>query len=282
MLRVLRENYWILGARNLVRSCVHNCVVCVRFKGSPYTQQMRNLPRERVTPDKPFAKTGVDYAGPFVIRDSPGRGKKTRKCYLAIFVCFVTRAIHVEVVSDYTTAAFLAAFKRFVSVYGMPSLMTSDNITNFQGASRELHEAFESVKRDKDLESWFALEEMEWRFIPPGASNFDGLWEAAVKSVKHHLKRTINNQALKFEQMTTMVYQISSCLNSRPLAPMTDRIDDFSYVTPHGLLGRNIVLSVPQRDLSQTNKAINDRWKRVDQMRDQFWRMWHHDYLLQL
>lgn len=63
---------------------------------------------------------------------------------------------------------------------------------------------------------------------------------------------------------------------------MTDRIDDFSYITPAMLLNRNLVLSVPEPDLSNVKENHLTRWQRVQQMRDQFWRMWHHDYLLQL
>lgn len=118
MLRVIRQNYWIIRARNQVRFCVHKCVICVRHRAAPCTQR-------------------------------PGRGKKTRKAWLAIFVCFVSRAIHIETVSDCSTVAFIAAFKRFTSIYGMPSLMMSDNGTNFQGAERELRQAFEEVKTIK-------------------------------------------------------------------------------------------------------------------------------------
>lgn len=175
-----------------MRSCVHRCVICVRHRANPCTQQMGDLPSERVIPANPFAKTGVDYAGPFIIRDSPGRGKKTRKGYISVFVCLVTRAIYLETVSDYSSAAFLAAFKRFSLLYGIPALMMSDNGTNFQGAERELREAFDEIKSNKDLKSYFATKELEWRFIPPGAPYFARIWETGVKSVKHHLKRVIN------------------------------------------------------------------------------------------
>lgn len=280
MRRVLREKYFIFKVRDLVKACVKRCVTCVRFRGAPCTQKMGDLPKERSTPGNAFSRTGVDYAGPFQLKDGVGRGKKTRKGYIAVFVCLASRAIHLETVSDLTTNAFLAAFRRFSSIYGVPSLMTSDNASNFQGAKNELRRAFEKVRKDK--EAHFALEGVEWRFIPPSAPNFGGIWEAGVKSMKHHLKRVINNQTLTFEEMQTLVYQISACLNSRPLAPLKDSLDDFSYSTPGLLLGRNPVASVPEPDESDTRESHLTRWKRVMQMRDQFWRMWRHDYLLQL
>lgn len=76
---------------------------------------MGNLPQGRVTPARPFIKTGIDYAGPIFVRTSRGRGHKSIKAFIAIFVCLCSKAIHLEIVSDYTTDAFLAALRRFTS-----------------------------------------------------------------------------------------------------------------------------------------------------------------------
>ena len=282
MLRILRERYWIFRARTLVRSCVQKCVTCTRYRARPLTQKMGDLPADRVTPSRVFDRVGVDYAGPFLVRALPGRGRAARKGFVAVFVCLATRAIHLEFVSDYSSETFLAAFRRFVSRYGLPSLVRSDNGTTFRGAERELRTAFTSLREDKDLASWFVTEGIDWQFIPPNAPHFGGIWEAGVKSTKHHLRRVINNQTLTFEEMSTLLAMIGACLNSRPIAPLSDLTDDFSFLTPGHFLNGGAPLAVPEPDLTNVNENRLTRWERVKQMRDQFWRTWRSDYVLQL
>lgn len=67
-LHFLRQKYWIPSLRNLLRSCIHKCVVCVRLNARLEHQIMSELPADRVQPGKPFEVTGVDYAGPFNVK----------------------------------------------------------------------------------------------------------------------------------------------------------------------------------------------------------------------
>ena len=103
---------------------------------------MGSLPAARSTPSRPFTHTGLDYAGPFYIRTTSGRGHKAFNGYFVIFLCMAIKAVHIEVVSDYTTAAFLAAFKRFTARRGLCRFLYSDNGTNLQGADAELRRLF--------------------------------------------------------------------------------------------------------------------------------------------
>jgi hypothetical protein len=96
---------------------------------------MGNLLDPRVNCSPLFSHTGVDYAGPFGIISFIGHGQRTRKHYVTLCVCFVTKAIHLEIVEDYTTSEFLTAFRRFVNQRGLPAHMYSDNNTNFHGAN---------------------------------------------------------------------------------------------------------------------------------------------------
>lgn len=82
-------------------------------------QLMATLPNIRTTPSRPFSKVGVDYAGPVIVRSALGRLPKLTKAWIAVFVCLVTRAIHLELVSDATTQAFVAALKRLISRKGI-------------------------------------------------------------------------------------------------------------------------------------------------------------------
>jgi len=79
------------------------------------SQLMGNLPSLRVNPACPFLNCGVDYAGPFIIHQSRRRSKTKVKGYAALFICLATKAIHIELISDLTTEAFLAALRRFMA-----------------------------------------------------------------------------------------------------------------------------------------------------------------------
>lgn len=118
MSNYLRSAYWVIGVRNLVKHHVRTCVTCAKQRASIKSQIMGSLPSVRCTPARPFLHSGVDYAGPINIRTTKGRGHRSYKGYICLFVCMSTRALHLEVVSDISTQAFLAAFRRFVSRRG--------------------------------------------------------------------------------------------------------------------------------------------------------------------
>lgn len=118
---------------------------------------MANLPSKRITrPPRAFTDCGVDYAGPLQVRLWSGRGYQSFPSYIVIFVCFAVKAVHIELVASYSTAAFIAAFKRFTSRRGNPSRMYSDCGTNFRGADRELHIAFEQAYKSSELNDLLA------------------------------------------------------------------------------------------------------------------------------
>lgn len=122
-LAALRQRYWILGGRQRVKAHIHHCVTCLRWRAAPGQQLMGDLPACRVTPARPFLQVGLDYAGPFTLLASRGRGQRTHKGYVAVFLCLTTRAVHLEAVSDYSTEAFLAALRRFTSRHYPQRLM---------------------------------------------------------------------------------------------------------------------------------------------------------------
>ncbi|XP_071577161.1 uncharacterized protein [Temnothorax nylanderi] len=145
----LRSEFWILRSRATVRSVLYKCIRCTRERAETPIELMGDLPEARVNRTvRAFIHTGVDYAGPIAIRTAPGRGHKSHKAYIALFVCLTTKAIHLELVSDYSSATFLAAYQRFVSRRGLPKAMYSDNGTTFQGADRELSRAHSQAIRD--------------------------------------------------------------------------------------------------------------------------------------
>jgi len=183
---------------------------------------MGQLPTKRVNPTiRPFLNSGVDYAGPFSIKTWRGKNARQYKAYIAVFVCYSTSASHLELVTDYSSDAFIAAYKRFAARRGICATLSSDCGTNLIGADKELRNLFSSSSTESEkLSTLLANNGTQWIFNPPSAPHFGGKWEATVKSVKYHLKRIVGNQLLTYEEMTTLLTQIEAVLNSRPLSPL--------------------------------------------------------------
>ncbi|XP_011860104.1 PREDICTED: uncharacterized protein LOC105557467 [Vollenhovia emeryi] len=206
-LGALRLQYWILGARGIIRAIVHKCVPC--FKAGPRASQqvMGNLPSFRVKPSRPFDNLGVDYCGPIFVREGNRRNARRSKAWIAIFVCLVTKAVHIELVTNLSTEGLLNALKRFIGRRGKPSNMFSDNGTNFVGANCELEELFNREEFRHSIVNKMAEEAIAWHFIPPKAPYFGRLWEAAVRSAKLHLNRVTSKGALTSEETATLLTQ---------------------------------------------------------------------------
>ncbi|XP_064622515.1 uncharacterized protein LOC135484767 [Lineus longissimus] len=244
------------------------------------SQLMGSLPTVRTTPAKPFTNTGNDYAGPLLIKHkarSPGE-----KCYVALFICFTVKAIHLELVSSASTEAFLAALRRFMARRGKPRNMFSDNGSNFLGAQKELKRLLKSKDHNARVANSLSSDNIEWHFSPAGAPHFGGLWEAGVKSVKQHLKRTIGGMSLTFEELNTVLVQIEACLNSRPLCPLSTDPSDFQALTPgHFLVGTELN-ALPEIDLTDVKVNRLNRWQHVQSLYQLFWKRWSLEYIARL
>lgn len=280
MINYLRSAYWIIGVKSLAKNYVNKCVICVKNKAKVYNQFMGSLPSSRCTPSRPFLNSGVDYAGPVQIRTTKGRGHRSHKGYICVYVCMSTRAIHLEVVSDMSTQGFLAAFRRFVARRGHCANIWSDNGTNFVGAARELREL---ASIQQDIAERLEDRNTTWHFIPPHAPNFGGLWESAVKSTKYHLKRVIGSSTLTYEEMSTLLSEIEACLNSRPMTVINgEDIHEPMPLTPgHFLIGEPLV-TVPDISYEGSNISSLSRWQHVQKMVQSFWKRWSVEYMSSL
>ncbi|XP_052755320.1 uncharacterized protein LOC128201681 [Galleria mellonella] len=281
LLASIRESYWPIGGRNLAKTCYHNCIKCTRIKGKVVTPLMGNLPQQRLlSGGYPFMTVGVDYAGPIMCANRQGRGCRLVKVYIAVFVCFTTKAIHLELVGDLTSNNYLLALRRFISRRGKPVNIYSDNGTSFVGAYNDLSKFLKA--NFNSLGESAANDGINFHFIPAYAPHFGGLWEAGVRSTKYHLQRVLGNCTLTYEELNTTLVQIEAVLNSRPLTPLSSDPADYNPLTPgHFLIGRSLT-SLPERDyrLYSTNNLT--RFQRIEQLRQHFWTRWSKEYIAEL
>lgn len=283
LLSNIRDLYWPLAGRNLARRIVHECVKCFRLKPKILTPIMGNLPSERLLPGPPFLTSGVDYGGPFLIRNKKGRGCKLIKSYICLFVCFSTKAVHIELVTDLSKETFLLALKRFIARRGKPNKIFSDNGKNFVSASSDLKQLEKFLlSYNHDISDFLSKDNITWHFSPPYSPHFGGLWEAGIKLIKHHIKRVLGLANLTYEEFYTLLTQIESIINSRPLFPLSSDPNDLSALTPaHFLIGRKLT-TTPDPELTKTSSNRLTRYQLTQKLSQHIWERWSKEYVSEL
>ncbi|XP_065368694.1 uncharacterized protein LOC135961125 [Calliphora vicina] len=280
--RMVQTEFYISRLKPRIKKIIRHCKTCIIYKQKPCTQIMSPLPPDRCKLSAPFQITGIDFAGPFELKGSTLRNAPIVKGYVCVFVCFSTKAIHLEVCSNLSTAAFRAAFSRFVGRRGLPFRIYSDNGRNFVGASRQLKREFDSFIKSTstDIAEKYVTHGLEWIFIPPHAPHMGGLWEAAVKSFKFHLKRVAGSHKFNFEEFSTILTQIEGILNSRPISAMSDDPADFKALTPGHFLRGAPIMSFPEN--YEHKIGLINRWERLKAIHQQMAIRWKEDYLKSL
>lgn len=267
---LLLQQFWILSAKRVIRQCLSKCIQCYRTNPQPLQPFMSDLPAYRVNQVKPFSIVGVDFGGPFRIKLGPHRGAKIDKAYLCLFVCLATKAVHLEVVSTLSSDGFIAALRRFVARRGRCNEIHADCGTNFVGASNQLATLMQHAS---------SAEKISFKFNPPSAPHFGGVWEIQIKAAKSHLLRIVGDQVLTFEELTTLFTQIEAVMNSRPLYPISSDPNDLTALTPGHFLTLEPLTAVPDEDLSQVNTNRLHRWQLLQSFHQNFWSRWKHEYL---
>jgi len=278
----LRERYWILRGRQVVKKIVRSCVVCRKIEGLPYcSHPSPDLPTCRVSDDPPFAHTGLDFAGPLYYSESTD-DRDTSKAYICLFTCASTRAIHLELTRGMNVNSFLLAFRRFVGRRGLPATLLSDNAKTFKSSAKEIR----TICRSPEVYQYLTDQRTSWKFIVPRAPWWGGFWERMVRSVKRCLKKIVGRTTLKFEELATLLIEIESVINARPLTYVYDDQEGISYaLTPaHLIYGRRLATTpnASHLEVCSTHKTLTKRSRNQRHLLMQLINCWRKDYLLNL
>ena len=231
----VRGKFWILKGRSLVKQLISACVTCRRFEGLPYSAPPAPpLPGFRVNEAPPFTHAAVDFAGPLYVRGANNSGE--RKVWICLFNCCVTRAIHLELVNELSTSAFIRCLKRFPARRGLPRRIISDNAKTFKVVAKVI----ESMLNHPDVKDHLLNLKVEWKFNLEKAPWWGGLFERLVKSTKRCLRKMLGWARLSVDETHTALLEVESTLNSRPLT-YTSNADVEELLTPsHLLVGRSL------------------------------------------
>ncbi|GFW64702.1 integrase catalytic domain-containing protein [Trichonephila clavipes] len=169
-----------------------------------------------------------NFCGPFQIKFKNQRKRVFSKVNVVIFVCLATKAIHLEAMTDLTTEAFIVSLKRLCAHRGRISTLMPDNATNFKGAVAELNRFIKLIcNKNETLANYFASEAIQWKFIPSPRG---------------------------------------CILNSRPLVPLSDNINEYEVLTlGHFIIGRPII-AIPEPSILDISDNRLSRWQYTTKM----------------
>ena len=237
-LNELRSNgYWITGGSSAVARYIADCVTCRKLRASAQEQKMSDLPKDRLEPSPPFTFCGVDYFGPWLIKE----GRREMKRYGVVFTCLASRAIHLEVAKTLETDSFINALRRFLARRGPVRVIRCDQGTNLLGARNELSEAVKEMNQTK-VREFLISKECDWiefQTNVPSASHMGGIWERQIRTVRNVLNALLDDHGTQLdeESLGTFMCETESIVNSRPLT--TDNLtspDGMEPLTPNHLL----------------------------------------------
>ncbi|GFY38886.1 integrase catalytic domain-containing protein [Trichonephila inaurata madagascariensis] len=241
----LRENFWILKERKLIRQITQKCTRCKRFSAQKTEVVPSSLPKDRVSNSKIFQVVGVDLAGPLYLKDK-------RKGWVVLFTCAVFRAVHFELITSLSTTAFLQSLRRFISRRGRPTIIYSDNGTNFVRPNSALNSIDWDVVMSKAN-----IQKIKWKFNPPSRAS------------------------LYYEELNTVLCECEHVINSRPLTYISEDVNDLSPLTPAMFLQEIETSDVTDIDCLD-HQEINKRIRHVQTIREQLRKRFRIEYLGQL
>ena len=281
-LNEIRENgLWIIGGSSAVAEYITRCVTCRRLRGTVSEQKMADLPVDRLQPAPPFTFCGVDYFGPFYIKD----GRKELKRYGVLFTCLSSRAIHLETAKTLETDSFLNALRRFLARRGPVRELRSDQGTNITGAQRELREALTEMNQN-EVRSFLLERECDWfefQMNVPASSHMGGVWKRQIRTARNVLNALLlqDGKQLDEESLQTFMCETEAIVNSRPLTVSNiSSPTETEPLTPNHLLTmKSRILLPPPGQFQRADLYLVKRWRRVQYLVNQFWLRWRKEFL---
>ncbi|KRY46994.1 hypothetical protein T03_8777 [Trichinella britovi] len=278
-LEILRQQYWVLKGRTQVKKVIRHCFACRRAMARPVQPRIAALPSSRVVEAAAFAHTGMDFAGPLLIRVGKGA---TSKCYVCLFTCMASRAVHLELVPQMTTARVMQALRR-------PENIQSDNFRSFKAAASELRQLWRHVDVDR-VQRELVGHRIHWKFITERAPWMGGYWERLVRSIKESLRKILRKALLDEEELRTTLCEVEASLNARPLTLVWDEHHERHPLSPFQLLTGRAYVDFPAveahdpewQPVGSGPPQWSHRWRYRQQLLTRWWRSWRREYLSEL
>ncbi|CAO4363147.1 unnamed protein product [Caenorhabditis nigoni] len=290
----IRERYLLPKVRQQVKKVLGKCVPCQRSSKLPYKYpDMAPLPKNRVTKTCPFDRVGIDGFGPIEYMGPDGILKATG----IIFVCMVTRATHIEVVTDNSATSFLQAFRRFIAIRGTPSQVLTDNGTNFTLGAKIIKESFETTDLPDEVQKFLRIQGIDWKFITPLSPWKGGMYERMVKTAKQMFMKEKRLQKLTLTELQTVFNEVAAMMNDRPLTYPDNEVGTLNPIRPSDFLTLKLPVTIPWTNLQEAtddylpSKEAQSEETRIGTIRaleksmeasESLWKRFSQEYLTEL
>ncbi|KAH7705747.1 Pao retrotransposon peptidase family protein [Aphelenchoides avenae] len=321
ILASMRRRFWFTSGRRTVQVAIKLlCKECAIWNAKPLKiPEWSVLPPARVNQCKPFSHIGLDNFGSYTVRDVLEGKAGHRKVWVLIVSCLTTRAVWMDVVPDMSAESFINSFKRHMASNGTPFSVICDNATNFVAGGEALkrvtstHRNVEPADLRRSLRQTVRRHQLrermeaevadeteqptvDFKHIPEYAPWRGATYERLIGNAKYCLKRTIGHKLLSLDEFRTLIAEVTKAVNERPIAYMSERVDEFTLLRPIDFLAplsqdRQEVNPLANntsdaRDpsyqptkLSAVDKMVN-MWTEQSQRLHTFWNMWHEMVLL--
>jgi len=264
----------------VVREVMQNCLKCRKRAAKKVPTLMASMKKD-VIEQRPFAETGLDFAGPFSIK--VGRGKVRKQMFILVLTCMNTRCVHFEICEDQKTSSVLNALSRFSNLRGAPSVIKSDNQTSFAAAEKELVNFVASIDQE-EVKDGLVQEfdkKIDWQFIPPRAPHFGGSWEIMVKAMKRAVESLTNGQDVSEDQFRTAISKAAALLNSRPLSRKMLEEKEV-IITPNSFLIGNYKTDLVSPDQEIKYTKLGAKHQEVLRLEREIWKRFITEVLPEL
>ena len=271
----IRLKFWIIKLEKIVRSVRFNCITCRKNEKKTVAQIMAPLPDVRLNPAPAWSSISLDLFGPFEIRGEVN--KRTRgKAYGLILNCLLSRAVHIDLITDYSTDAFLQGFRRFMNLRGTPTNVYSDPGSQIQGANNVLKEMVKNLDKDK-LRDFAIHEKLKWHFTAADGQWQNGCSESLIRSCKKAISNAISTHVLTFSELLTVMYETANLICERPIGKTNLDLSDGSYLCPNDLILGRATSRTASGPFDNT-KCPKRRYDFLQQVVNAFWIKWTRFY----
>ena len=267
----LRENWWIPRLRSKVKRIINECNVCKAYRVKPYGRTATaELPTFRIESGRPFETTGVDFAGPLTYKLTK---KEEGKCYILIFTCATSRAVHLELTKTQSAEEFKVKLNAFIARKSRPKLIVSDNGGAFKATALWIRK----IRKSERLQDYLARQEIRWRFNLSKSPWWGGMYERLLKDIKKALYKVLGRSTLCFDQLQAIVIDIEKNVNNRPLTYVESEQEEEQVLTPNTILWGQNVHTIDESDTD--DGEVVKLHKRMKQKREHAWQRWKTEYV---
>ena len=268
-LNEVRSRFWVCSGKRRVNAAIRGCVICKYINAKPLIGPAPpDLPDYRVAYEFAWQNIGIDYAGPVYVKDIYSKDSTMHKAYICLMTCAATRNVHIELVPDMSAPALIRCLKRFIGRRGKFHMAVSDNFKSFVG---------------KDLQRFLASEGINWTHILPKSPWWGAFYERLIRIMKEGLKKSLGNAKLTYEELETVLIEIESIINSRPLTYLFEDESEEALTPSHLAIGKRLISPIGQSNHADvTHESVTARYKYLQRIIEHYWKRFSKEYLLEL